>query len=140
MQGTSADGLPIYAVECSELYDRDGTPYGDILGHDWHDNDVRFAVLASAAARLAAGQLDPNWRADVVHANDWQTALIPAYLSWMGANVPSLLTIHNLAYQGLFSPETLQRIGAPESAFQIDGVEFYGKVSSSRPGSTRPIT
>ena len=69
-----------------------------------------------------------------MHANDWQTALIPAYLAWMGANVPSLLTIHNLAYQGLFSPETLQRIGAPESAFQIDGVEFYGKVSFLKAG------
>jgi len=134
VQGASADGLTIYVVDCPELYDRDGTPYTNAQGDDWHDNDVRFAVLASAAARLAAGQLDPNWRADIVHANDWQTALIPAYLSWMGANVPSLLTIHNLAYQGLFSPETLQRIGAPESAFQMEGVEFYGKVSFLKAG------
>ncbi|MCW5734191.1 MAG: glycogen synthase GlgA [Enhydrobacter sp.] len=134
VQGRSADGLSIYAIDCAELYERDGTPYSDAQGRDWHDNDVRFALLASAAARLAAGQLDPNWRADVVHANDWQTALIPAYLSWMGSNVPSLLTIHNLAYQGLFSPETLQRIGAPDSAFQIDGVEFYGKVSFLKAG------
>lgn len=134
VRGMSADGLSIYAIECAQLYDRDGTPYADARGRDWHDNDVRFALLASVAAKVAAGRLDPNWRADVVHANDWQTALIPAYLSWMGADVPSLLTIHNLAYQGLFSPETLQRIGAPDSAFQIDGVEFYGKVSFLKAG------
>jgi starch synthase len=134
VQGRSSDGLPIYVVDCAELYDRDGSPYTDPRGEDWQDNDVRFALLALAAARLAAGQLDPNWRADVVHANDWQTALIPAYLTWTGANVPSLLTIHNLAYQGLFSPETLKRIGAPDSAFQIDGIEFYGKVSFLKAG------
>jgi starch synthase len=134
VQGKSADGLTIYVIECSSLYDRDGSPYTDRHGQEWGDNDVRFALLASAAAKLASGLLDPNWRADVVHANDWQTALIPAYLAWSQANIPSLLTIHNLAYQGLFSPETLKRIGAPESAFQIDGLEFYGKVSFLKAG------
>jgi starch synthase len=134
VEGKSADGLPIYAITCPQLYDRGGSPYTDAHGFDWYDNDVRFALLASVAAKLAAGELDPNWRADVVHANDWQTGLIPAYLAWRGADIPSLLTIHNLAYQGLFSAETLQRIGAPQSAFQIDGLEFYGKVSFLKAG------
>ena len=121
-------------VICPQLYERPGTPYVDENGRDWPDNDIRFARLASVAASLAAGHLDPAWRADVVHLNDWQSALAPAYLSWNGARIPSVLTIHNLAFQGLFERETLYRIGAPESAFHIEGLEFYGKVSFLKAG------
>ena len=132
--GETADGLPFYVVICPQLYERPGTPYVDENGRDWPDNDIRFARLASVAASLAAGHLDPAWRADVVHLNDWQSALAPAYLSWNGARIPSVLTIHNLAFQGLFERETLYRIGAPESAFHIEGLEFYGKVSFLKAG------
>jgi starch synthase len=78
--------------------------------------------------------LDKNWSADLVHANDWQAGLVPAYLKWNGWNIPSLLTIHNLAFQGLFSQDSLRRIGAPSGVFQIEGVEFYGKVSFLKAG------
>jgi starch synthase len=132
--GETADGLPIYAVICPELYERPGNPYVDQHGRDWSDNDIRFARLATVAASLAAGQVDPSWSADLLHLNDWQSALAPAYLSWSGAKIPSVLTIHNLAYQGLFDRGTLQRIGAPESAFHIDGLEFYGQVSYLKAG------
>src|SRR6185437_7658688 len=103
-------------------------------GRDWADNDVRFARYASAAALLARGEVDPHWCADLVHANDWQAGLAPAYLAWQGARIPTILTIHNLAYQGLFPRAALGSIGAPDSAFQIDGVEFYGKVSFLKAG------
>ena len=83
-------------------------------GRDWPDNDIRFGRFASAAAELAAGSLDKNWAADLVHANDWQAALVPAYLAWKKSKIPTILTIHNLAYQGLFPRELLRRIGAPE--------------------------
>ena len=83
-----------------------------------------LARLASAAAELAMGILDKNWAADLVHANDWQAALVPAYLAWNGARLPSILTIHNLAYQGLFPRESLRRIGAPEDSFHIDGARI----------------
>ncbi len=128
------DGLPVFLVLCPSLYDRSGNPYGDENGRDWLDNDVRFARFASAAAALACGEVDPCWRADLVHTNDWQGALTPAYLAWRGARPATLLTIHNLAYQGLFSRSTLRRIGAPESSFAIDGLEFYGKVSFLKAG------
>jgi starch synthase len=78
--------------------------------------------------------LDKNWAADLVHANDWQAALAPAYLAWSGSKIPSILTIHNLAYQGLFSKESLRRIGAPEDSFHIDGLEFYDKLSFLKGG------
>jgi starch synthase len=132
--GSSKDGLPVYVVLCPELYDRPGNPYGDPAGRDWPDNDIRFGRLASVAAQLAAGTLDKNWAADLVHANDWQSALVPAYLAWNAIKIPTILTIHNLAYQGLFSKESLRRIGAPADSFHIDGLEFYDKLSFLKGG------
>jgi starch synthase len=129
------DGLIIYALLCPDLYDREGSPYGDGSGVDWSDNDVRFARLAMAAADLACGWGDLGWRPDLLHVNDWPTALAPAYLAWREQAVPSILTIHNLAYQGLFERERLSLLGFPESAFQIDGVEFYGKLSFLKAGT-----
>jgi starch synthase len=133
-RASTKDGLPVYVLLCPQLYDRPGNPYGDENGCDWPDNDIRFARLASAAAELAAGTLDRNWAADLVHVNDWQAALVPAYLAWSGANIPSILTLHNLAYQGLFPKESLRRIGAPETSFHIDGLEFYDKLSFLKGG------
>ena len=128
------DGLAIYVLLCPELYDREGTPYGDARGVDWVDNDIRFARLGLAAADLAAGKGDPRWRPDLLHLNDWPSSLAPAYLAWRGQSVPSILTIHNLAYQGLFERERLPRLGIPENAFQMEGVEFYGKLSFLKAG------
>eukprot|EP01035_Chromulina_nebulosa_P037918 gene37918-51203_t len=128
------DGMPVYILLCPQLYDRTGNPYGDANGQDWPDNDVRFGRFASAAALLAAGKLDKNWSADLVHANDWPSALVPAYLAWNQIRIPTILTIHNLAYQGLFPRETLRRIGAPEDSFHIDGLEFYDKLSFLKGG------
>jgi starch synthase len=128
------DGMPVYILLSPQLYDRPGNPYGDDAGRDWPDNDVRFGRFASVAAQLAAGLLDKNWSADLVHANDWQSALVPAYLSWNALRIPSILTIHNLAYQGLFPKESLRRIGAPEDSFHIEGLEFYDKLSFLKGG------
>ncbi|WP_407152613.1 glycogen synthase GlgA [Bradyrhizobium sp. ORS 86] len=133
-RASTKDGLPVYVLLCPQLYDRPGNPYGDESGRDWPDNDIRFARFASAAAELAVGMLDKNWAADLVHANDWQAALTPAYLAWREARIPSILTIHNLAYQGLFPKDSLRRIGAPESSFHIDGLEFYDKLSFLKGG------
>src|SRR5438477_883985 len=133
-RAATRDGLPVYVLLCPQLYDRPGNPYGDESGRDWPDNDIRFARLASAAAELAIGRVDKNWAADLVHANDWQAALVPAYLAWSGARVPSILTIHNLAYQGLFPRDSLRRIGAPEASFHIDGLEFYDQLSFLKGG------
>lgn len=133
-RASTRDGLPIYILLCPQLYDRPGNPYGDEQGRDWPDNDIRFARFASAAAELAMGSLDKNWAADLVHANDWQAALAPAYLAWKNSRIPSILTIHNLAYQGLYPKESLRRIGAPESSFHINGLEFYDKMSFLKGG------
>lgn len=132
--GRTRDGLAVYVVDCPSLFYRSGTPYADDAGNDWQDNDIRFARFSSAAALVARGAVDRNWRADLVHANDWQSALIPAYLAWDATRLPSIFTIHNLAYQGLFSKASLRTIGAPESAFHIGGIEFYDKLSFLKAG------
>ena len=80
------------------------------------------------------GSVDPNWRPHVVHANDWPTALTPAYIHWKGLDVASILTIHNLAYQGLFGRDRLGALAIPEQAMNIDGVEFHGRVSFLKAG------
>ena len=69
-RAATSDGLTIYTVLCDELYDRAGSPYGPFGGGDYGDNDIRFARLSLAAAELAAGEADPNWRPDVLHVND----------------------------------------------------------------------
>ena len=129
----TADGLTMYFVICDALYDREGSPYGE-GGHDFGDNDVRFARLSMAAAEIAEGVADPSWRPEVVHANDWPTALTPAYLKFKNVNVGSILTIHNLAYQGLFGAERLGALAIPEQAMQLEGVEFHGKLSFLKAG------
>jgi starch synthase len=133
-RATTRDGLIIYVLLCPELYDRDGTPYGDDCGVDWADNDIRFARLGLAAADIASGVGDPLWRADLLHLNDWPSGLAAAYLEWRGQHIPTILTVHNLAYQGIFDRSRLSHLGIPDAAFHINGVEFHGKLSFLKAG------
>ena len=130
----TADGLTIYVVLCDELYNRVGSPYGGFDGNDWVDNDIRFARLSLAAAEIAAGEADPNWKPDLVHVNDWPSALTTGYMSWKGLSTPSILTIHNLAYQGIFDSSRTGLLGIPDQAFSVKGVEFHGKMSFLKSG------
>jgi starch synthase len=132
--GRAADGLPYYVVVCPGLFERVGSPYGDERGVDWSDNDLRFATFSYAAAEIARGRIDKSWSADLVHANDWQCALIPGYLEWSHTKLPTVFTIHNLAYQGVFDRSSLPKLGIPESSFHIDGVEFYDRLSFIKAG------
>lgn len=133
-RGMTKDGLTVYVLLCPELYERDGSPYVDSYGVDWSDNDIRFARLGLAAADIACGNGDPLWRADLLHLNDWPSGLAAAYLAWRGEHIPTILTIHNLAYQGIFERDRLPRLGIPDAAFHINGVEFHGKLSFLKAG------
>ena len=81
-----------------------------------------------------------NFEYDIVHVNDWQTALIPVYLKTVFRDDPLLskiatvLTIHNLGYQGIFEPEYLRFAGLPDYLYNIDGIEFYGKINFLKGG------
>ena len=126
------NGVPLIVVEDRKLYDRHGGPYQSETGEDWPDNPLRFGLLSRVAAILAGPSSPLAWRPDVLHCNDWQTGLAPAYAHF-GAQLPkrcaTVFTIHNLAYQGAWPPEWVARLGLPAESFSSDGIEFHGRVS-----------
>jgi starch synthase len=135
LAGKLPGGVPLLIVDCPPLYQRPGGPYQDTTGKDWADNDLRFGLLGYVAAMLSSAQSPISWRPQILHANDWQAGLAPAYLRFMpGERARSVMTIHNLAYQGVFPPVTLSRLGLPPSAFSPDGVEYYGNLSFLKAG------
>ena len=123
------NGLVLYLVGAPSLYDRDGTPYSTPEGRDWPDNHVRFARLSLAAAEIARGRGRLGWSPDLLHVHDWPGGLTPAYLRWDGTGIPSVMTIHNIAYQGIFPPAQCPHLAIPEPAFDVNGVEFHGAAS-----------
>ena len=121
-------------VEQPELYDRDGGPYQDAAGADWADNALRFGVLSRAAALLASSASPLAWRPEILHCNDWPTALAPVYLHFEPLRAGAVMTVHNLAYQGLFDAALLERLELPPATFAIEGLEFYGRLSFLKGG------
>ena len=129
-------GLDLIVLEAPHLFDRPGNPYLRADGRDWPDNAIRFAALASIAAEIAGGLL-PGFRPAVVHAHDWQAALTPAYLRFARGSrpmPPSVLTVHNLAFQGWFPQEHFAALGLPGAAYVFDGVEYFGGVGYLKGG------
>jgi starch synthase len=134
-------GAPLLLLECPGLYHRGGSPYVTESGADHGDNAFRFGFLAWVAARLGtqASPL-PDWRADVVHANDWPLGLAPLYLMQARIDQPpgsvaaSVMTIHNLAFQGVFAMDQADPLGIPWHWRGIEGVEFWGQLSMLKAG------
>jgi len=134
-QSPLPSGVPAWLIHCPELFERDGGPYQDRDGRDWDDNAQRFGQLARVAALLAGDANPLDWRPDVLHCNDWQTGLASAYLHFArGARAATVMTIHNLAFQGLFPPEEVARLGLPPESYAIEGVEFWGSLSFLKAG------
>ncbi len=128
-------GVPLWLVDCPILFDRPGGPYNDASRADWPDNHRRFATLSWAAAYLGKVGDGKAWLPAVVHANDWQTGLAPVYLKqWRGPGPGSLITIHNILFQGRFPRAILEEVGLGPDLFDIDGVEFHGAVSFLKGG------
>jgi starch synthase len=129
-----AAGLELLVLDAPHLYDRDGGPYAGADGRDWPDNAQRFAALSRAAADVGLGAV-AGWRPAVVHAHDWQAALAPAYLHYAGRPRPrTVMTVHNLAFQGQFPAELLGALGLPPQSFTVDGVEYYGTIGFLKAG------
>jgi starch synthase len=130
--------IVVYIVRADSFYNRPGNPYLDASHTQYADSDRRFALLGWAAARVAHGA-DPAWRPDVLHAHDWHAGLAPAYLrAWERTSslprVPSVITVHNLAYQGVFPAAEFGVLQLPADFFSVDGIEFYGHLSFLKAG------
>lgn len=128
-------GVRVYVIDAPFLYRRDGNPYVGPDGHDWSDNHRRFALLGWVAAHLASGELDESWTPDVVHAHDWHAGLAPAYMAQNpGLQTPTVFTIHNLAFRGLFPMECHADLGLALRKLTPYGLEFHGKISYMKAG------
>ena len=128
----------LYIIESPELYERDGNPYLDNNNEEYKDNYLRFALLGWIASQIANG-LDSNWNPEIVHGHDWHAGLTFAYLKatedYCGQKtVKSIFTVHNLAYQGLFSSDVYSQLELPDYFFNVYGLEFFGKISFLKSG------
>ncbi len=134
LEADPAPGPRVFFIDAPEFFDRDDLY--QTRGRDHFDNAPRFAFFARAVIEAVSKlELEP----DVFHANDWQTALIPVYLKTLHAAGPlgkagTLLTIHNLAYQGVFPEAAFPVTGLPETLFDWTRLEFFGKVNYLKGG------
>jgi starch synthase len=127
--------VPVWLIDCPAQYQRDGGPYQDQWGNDWFDNGLRFGLLSWTAAALSRDWSPFDWRPDVIHCNDWQTGLAPAYLqAWGGPRPGTVMTIHNIAYQGGFPGDLVGRLDLPATCYQPEGLEYYGRMSFLKAG------
>ena len=127
--------FPVYLVEKEEFYDRSnlyGTPKGD-----YFDNAARFIFFSKMVFALCE---KIRFSPDIIHCNDWQSGLIPCYLKTVFnkdprfAKTASIFSIHNVAYQGLFTKDAFDLSGLPQELFSITGVEYWGKISFMKAG------
>jgi len=129
------DGVPVYFFDREDLFDRPNL-YRTAEG-DYYDNLERFAFFSRAALLFTKAT---GMRFDLIHCHDWQTGLIPAYLSTLFRTDPffsstaTLFTIHNIGYQGLFPREKLPVCGLPPETYHPEGVEYWGAISLLKAG------
>lgn len=128
-----AAGLDLLVVKAPHLYDRPGNIYLRPDGKDWPDNPQRFAALCLVAARIAR-QGAGGWVPDICHGHDWQAGLMPEYLRGTEPRPATIMTVHNIAFQGLAPPEMIGALGLDPYRFTRDGFEFWGKVSALKAG------
>lgn len=135
LQTTLPDSqVTLWLLHSPHHFDRDGGPYSHPDGHDWEDNAARFALLSRAAAKIALNQAGLDWQPDVLHCNDWQTGLAPALIADEPNRPATVFTIHNLAYQGLFSHDAFKALDLPAALWKTEGLEFYGLMSFMKGG------
>lgn len=129
LEGRLASDVPAFVLDVPDYFGRSGGPYDE-----WGDSHLKFAAFSMAAARIGRHGAG-GWKPEVLHCHDWQTGLAPAYLAQgQGAPPASVMTIHNLAYQGIYGSEVFPLLGLPDECFQMHGLEFHGKVNFLKAG------
>ncbi len=129
----TAAGLDLLVLDAHHLFLRPGNPYTQPGGGDWPDNAQRFAALARMAAAVATNGI-AGLNPAIIHAHDWQAGLTMAYLDGAPNRPGTVLTIHNLAFQGNFPADILPELALPPNAFRVDGAEFHGMVGYLKAG------
>ena len=124
-------------LDCPPLYARGGGPYQTDDGRDWDDNALRFGVLSRAGALLGSDASPLEWRPQVVHCHDWTAGLAPVVLSSEARRAATVMTIHNLAFQGSYDASLLAALDLSPSVFSLDGVELHGRLSFLKGGLAR---
>ena len=126
----------VWLVDCPPCFDREGLPYSDDTGADWPDNALRFAVFSKVIAKIAGNQASLNWQPDIVHCNDWQTGLVPVYMHDIPntGRVPTVFSIHNLNYQGLFPYGDFTALELDQSLWKYQALEYFGQLSFIKGG------
>lgn len=132
LKSGKAKDLDVFVLDAPHLFNRAGNPYLGPDGKDWPDNPQRYAALSEVAADLARGALG-SYKADVLHLHDWQSALAAVYVRYRGGP-KTIITVHNIAFQGQFPAGYFNLLNLPPQAFAIDGVEFYGNMSFLKGG------
>jgi starch synthase len=128
--GRTAGRVPVYLLDHPGLFDRPGGPY-----LEYGDSHLKFAALAWAAAQVGLRGDGTGWRPDVLQAHDWQTGLIPAYLAQDPGPAPrTVMTIHNMAYQGIYPGALLPGLWLDPALYHPEGAEFYGQVNFLKAG------
>lgn len=126
--------VPIYLVDAPDFFNRSGHPYCALDRRDWQDNHLRFTLFARVIVTLAMNEAGLDWRPQIVHCNDWQTGLVPALLSLQPERPATVFTIHNLAYQGLFSAYRFDELDLPKGFWSYHGLEFHNQLSFIKGG------
>ncbi len=129
--------VQIYFIENQEYFSHQDLYVDSATKKDFPNNDERFTFFSKSVLETLKRL---GWQPDILHMNDWQTGLIPAYIKTVFNNDPfftntaTVFTIHNLAYQGLFPATSFNKTGLPRQIFTPEGIEFYGKLNCLKAG------
>ena len=129
-------GIDLLLIDAPHLYDRSGQIYLNETGLDWADNHLRFGLLSWLGSEIGHKGVG-GWKPDVVHAHDWQAGLVPVFAQQQGSEVPCILTIHNIAFQGNFPATTMGELGLDPTGFTQEGFEYFGQISFLKGGLVR---
>ena len=136
MMGTIADTqVKVMVIKSASLYEREGGPYSDVNGQEWLDNPLRFGILSKIAAILSSAETPiQDWKPDIVHCNDWQTGLTPACMKLNNTQAKSVISLHNMAFQGCYPPNWITSLELPSTNFTVEGFEYHGQLSFLKAG------
>lgn len=126
--------VPVWLIDCPELFARPGNPYHDHKNEPWPDNALRFAVFSQVVANIAMDRAGLGWQPQIVHCNDWQTGLVPVFLEQEARRPATVFTIHNLAYQGVFDRTTFEKLQLDEDLWHYKRLEYHNHFSFLKGG------